>query len=537
MGNIGVCTCDCGKTLFTTEDAARIASEITCNGKSCEHFFHLNTLCTEEEIASFAKTIREKDITKLVFAGCSPIRNQELLETIACQAGLTPSAVYGVNIKEQVFLHTTDKEQSLDRAVHSIQKAVNAVSEIPAFDTKNVPLHQDVLVIGGGIAGIYAAQEIQRFGYSTTVVEQMDRIGGQFSPDLSLRSQEDDSYTSVSGVILGPIKGNEILTRSSLIELTGNIGAFSAKIKTPDGEKTVQCGALVVASGVPALDEVSKSSHILSMLDIKLAIADLAKRRGLRSIGLVLDMDIDETRASTEMALNLAKSIQEMNRYQAYIFCRDVRVAARELELLYDEAREAGVNIVKYDGKLSFSETDRGVAVTYIDSILGQEMTVYCDRIAVSPFGLSAAADTHLAEITGLSTDTYGQIQDNNIHLFPEQTNRPGIFVIGSCRGQHYVPQIIAEAKATALEIHALLSQKSLEIELSNAVVDPDKCVLCLTCVRSCPYKAMQVNREEGAAESIAEVCQKCGICAGECPAKAIELPVYSDKVILSQVE
>jgi heterodisulfide reductase subunit A-like polyferredoxin len=138
--------------------------------------------------------------------------------------------------------------------------------------------------------------------------------------------------------------------------------------------------------------------------------------------------------------------------------------------------------------------------------------------------------------MTQLSTDAYGQMQVNNIHLFPGQTNRPGIFVIGSCRGQHLPGQIRAEAKALALEIHEMLQQKTLKIELSNAVVDPDKCVLCLTCVRSCPYKAMQVNREEGAAESIPEVCQKCGICAGECPAKAIELPVYSDNMMLTYI-
>lgn len=440
------------------------------------------------------------------------------------------------------MLHSANKEQSFNRTINSIQKAVNTVSELPPFETKKVPLQQSVLVVGGGIAGVSAAQGIHRFGYSTTIVEQTKKVGGQIFPDLFPRSEKksDPFAGKLSRPVLSATEreaeGVEILTGSSLIELTGNIGDFSARLETPKGEKTIQCGAVVVASGSRVPAEVSKSSLIVSMLDIDLAIADLAKRRGLRSMGLILDRDIDEGKASTEMALTLAKSIQGMNRYQAHLFCRDIRVAARELELLYDEAREAGVNIVKYDGKLSFSETDTGVLVTYTDAILCQEMTIYCDRIAISPFGLSISADTDLVEITGLSTDAYGQIQDNNIHLFPEQTNRPGIFTVGSCRGQHYVPQIIAEAKATALEVHTLLSQKSLEIELSNAVVDPDKCILCLTCVRSCPYKAMQVNREKGSAESIPEVCQKCGICAGECPAKAIELPVYSDKVILSYV-
>jgi heterodisulfide reductase subunit A-like polyferredoxin len=230
----------------------------------------------------------------------------------------------------------------------------------------------------------------------------------------------------------------------------------------------------------------------------------------------------------------MAREIQGLSRYQVYLFCRDVRVTAKDLEELYDEARDLGVNIVKYEA-LTFSETPDGVNVTYTDAILREELTITCDKVGVSPSGVAVEADSALAEILKLSTDAYGQFQDNNIHLFPEQTNRPGVFVVGACRGQYYVPQILADAKATALEIHQLLAPKTLNIECSNAVVDEEKCALCLTCIRSCPYNAMQVNSEKASAESLPEVCQKCGICAGECPAKAITLPVYSDNVILSQ--
>jgi heterodisulfide reductase subunit A-like polyferredoxin len=87
------------------------------------------------------------------------------------------------------------------------------------------------------------------------------------------------------------------------------------------------------------------------------------------------------------------------------------------------------------------------------------------------------------------------------------------------------------------MAVHQLLRQKELEVELSHAMVDKDKCAICLTCIRSCPYKAMVIDREEGVAACLPEVCQRCGICAGECPAKAITLPAYSDEIVMNYLD
>jgi len=55
------------------------------------------------------------------------------------------------------------------------------------------------------------------------------------------------------------------------------------------------------------------------------------------------------------------------------------------------------------------------------------------------------------------------------------------------------------------------------------AVVDPGKCVACLTCVRLCPFGAPRIV-DEGYAVIDPELCHACGICVLDCPAKAIEL-------------
>lgn len=62
-----------------------------------------------------------------------------------------------------------------------------------------------------------------------------------------------------------------------------------------------------------------------------------------------------------------------------------------------------------------------------------------------------------------------------------------------------------------------------------GAVVDPKKCMACLTCLRVCPYGAPVVT---SVSEIRPDYCQACGLCAPECPAEAISMVSYDVKEI-----
>jgi len=63
-----------------------------------------------------------------------------------------------------------------------------------------------------------------------------------------------------------------------------------------------------------------------------------------------------------------------------------------------------------------------------------------------------------------------------------------------------------------------------------------DKCSVCLTCVRICPYGAPIVTRA-GSIDIRADQCQSCGICIGECPARAITFRRREDNQIGERIE
>jgi len=66
-----------------------------------------------------------------------------------------------------------------------------------------------------------------------------------------------------------------------------------------------------------------------------------------------------------------------------------------------------------------------------------------------------------------------------------------------------------------------------------GAVVDPNKCMACLTCMRICPYGAPVVT---SVSEIRPEYCQACGLCAPECPGEAISMVSYDVREIRKEM-
>jgi len=77
------------------------------------------------------------------------------------KGGLNPYYFQMVNIRENVSWVHTDRIAATEKAIDLARAAVQRVFHHKALETKHVKIHPDVLVVGGGIAGIMHRSHLQ----------------------------------------------------------------------------------------------------------------------------------------------------------------------------------------------------------------------------------------------------------------------------------------------------------------------------------------------------------------------------------------
>ncbi len=494
----GVFACACAKAIPTKTAAAGLAK--LSNAGYAEA---VKDLCSVEGRAAIVAKVRGHGIDRIVLAGCAAIERAGLAASIATEAGIPAPHAAFLLLKEGMDAAATAPD---------IRRMVAALEAMPGFETRRRKLRQDVLVIGAGPAGLETAKSLAALGHAVTMIERSAAVPTGLQP------------------------GIESLPSTTLEGFDGFPGSFTARLQSPAGVEERAFGAVVVAVGLEPADPARLPfvpGKIVPLPSLSAHLAGLRRRELPKSLAIVLDLEIDEGMASCDAAYRVAVRTLRAYRTSVTLIVRDAKVAALDLNQAYDDAREAGVAVVKFSGTPVVRPDEGGATIVARDSVTGADVKLFGDLVAVSPWGLRSPADARLAGMLGLDLDALARFQDNSSRLLPAQTNRQGVFAVGACRGETWLPAVLRDARAAALEAHALLASRTAAVDTAHAVVDGDKCVLCLTCVRSCPFKAMGIDAVGRQASSRAEACRRCGICAGECPNKAITLPAWSDPIVL----
>jgi heterodisulfide reductase subunit A-like polyferredoxin len=182
------------------------------------------------------------------------------------------------------------------------------------------------------------------------------------------------------------------------------------------------------------------------------------------------------------------------------------------------------------------SENGGAVLVNAVDLNSGLEVEFSPDALVLSAAMRPSETNQKVGTAFKVPVNLEGFFLEAHMKLRPVDFASDGLFLCGACHSPKFIDDSVAQAQAAAARAVGILSKELMQISGVVSVVDGDKCVACLTCVRTCPYDIPKIN-DDGVAVIEAAMCHGCGICTAECPAKAIQLMHYTDAQVIAKTE
>ena len=419
-------------------------------------------------------------------------------------------------------------------------------------------INKEILVMGGGIAGITAATEAAKAGYSVTLVEKADKLGGKalgWTKQFPTKAPYADLEEPTIGAMIAEVEGNgsiTVKTSTEIARIGGAPGDFAVTMKAAgeasewdapikvgvdeqdridkgdmedpnDGlqgysvvnEDAQKFGSVILATGwVPA--DVSEYEHlgygsndkVVTNAEFEKMVKD-GKLGDVKSVAFVMspgaeehDQDFPYANSVTSMvALKQAQYVVEASdEGRAYVLYQHMRTPGH-MEMFYKNAQNN-------DGIFLTKATVTGVeggTVHAKDTLLGEDLDIDVDLVVLAAGMRPTTADAptiNMAYRQGnafLDLDLFDGYADSHFICFPYETRRTGIYTCGGVRKAMNMEETIDDATGAALK--AIQAMESAD-------------------------RGVAVHPRSGDAtypEFFFQRCTQCKRCTEECPFGALD--------------
>jgi heterodisulfide reductase subunit A len=548
---IGVFICHCGINISAIVDVKAVADY----AKGLPGVvFATDQLyaCSQDNQEKLREIIKEHRLNRVVISSCSPRTHEPLFQETLQQAGLNKYLFDMANIRDQCsWVHRTDNERATRKAMRLTRMAVANVKQTVPLNESEISIRSELLVVGGGLAGMTAAREAASQGFPVVLVEQEPELGGHLR---NLRRTVDGQDAQA---FLADLRNQvladpqiEVLTDTVVVGHSGYLGNYSTEVMSSAGAaRTIEHGAVVVATGGkearPEVFGLGSKQNVITQTELERRIED--EPESLTDNGTILMIQCagsrDEerpycSRICCPQAIKNAIALKALRpNLRVEVLYRDIRSYGLT-ELKYMEARKLGVNFVRYDpdtNPIDVTFQNGRVVATLDDTSLQRRVQLDGDLLVLS-VGADAAETEELATQLKTPRNASGFFIEAHAKLRPVDFASDGLYLAGLAHYPKSIPETISQAKAAVGRAATILAKESLRLSGIVSYVNPEQCAVCLTCVRACPYGVPFIN-EDHTAEINPALCHGCGICVAECPAQTIVLRHYTQGQLLAKIE
>jgi len=556
---IGVYVCECGTNIADNVDIDKVMERVApLPDVALVEKYRL--LCSEAGKEYLRQSISEHGLTHLVVAACSPKQHEGTFMN-ACEAvGLNPYLFQMVNIREQCAWVTADKEEATEKAIRQVRAAVGRVRRHVPLEKKECDVCPDVLVIGGGIAGMKASQSLASPERKAFLVEKAPSVGGKVRGFSKLYAGMESGPALIEQE-LKELQGNEgveVLTDSQVDQILGFFGSFEAKVsgKTEEEERQLTVGAVILATGFDLLDPAQLSRYGYGELDDVYTSLEfeamnlpdgetegkivLKNGKPPKSLAIIHCVGREEkgycSRVCCMYSLKFARMVKSQlpDVKVAHVYS-DLCIPGKTGQKFYEETKELGVEFVR-GGKTEVAQDGSVLTVKY-EREGGAKGELGVDMVILVP-AMQPAADTgRFAEMLGVPVDEEGFLAREHQLLGPVGSSVGGVFVVGCAQGPQSITESVVQAEAAAGKIlSALVPGRKLELEVKTSEISETFCSGCKTCISVCPYAAINFDESRRIAVVNEVLCHGCGVCAAACPSGAASVKNFSSTQIRQEV-
>ena len=540
---VGVFVCRCGINIASVVDVPGV-KEYARTLPGVVFAEEALFTCSEDTQAKMKDWIVEHRLNRVVVASCSPRTHEALFRLTLRESGLNPYLFEMANIRDQCsWVHQGDHPRATKKAKDLLRSAVARAKQLRPLYEQSLPLTKRALVIGGGLAGMTAALMLARQGFPVTLIEREPELGGNLT--RLRRTLDGEDVPGRLEALRSQLQGDEnvqLLLGAEVVSSTGFIGNFETEVMVGAGPRKIKHGVTILATGGQQSEPqgflYGEDPRVVTQLDFEAALHDGPPPPRRVAMIQCVGSRCDERPYCSKVCCGQAvkNALQLLEREpeaSVFVLYRDVRTYGLAEEL-YAKARKAGVRFLRYDKNAApaVSAGDGGLEVRVSDPVAG-EIALQVDQVVLAA-AIEPTDIEELANLMKLPRNAEGFLIEAHQKLRPVDMASEGIFLCGLAHGPKPLDETIAQAAGAAARAATVLAQDAVLAAGSISVVDPDKCAVCLTCVRACPFDVPFIG-DKGTAEIEAARCQGCGICAAECPGLAINLQHFTGDQLLAQ--
>ncbi len=565
----GIFICQCGGAIQKDLDTAKSKKSLE-NSPDITHVEEIDLVCQENRLDTIMEKVKELEITRIIFATCSPVKYEVLIRKTVSNCGFNQAMVEILSLREQIaWAYDSKKEEAaLQNLYAAIEKLRLAVPD-GKTSGKGLPC---AVVIGGGLAGMVSALNMSKNGVSVDLIEKEKTVGGnakRFSE--TLEGEDIQKYLNHITKEVEKDKNITIHLETEVTSLDGAAGNFIVGIKKGDKKENIIVGAVIVATGAKEYDPTEygfgKDKRIITQLELEKRLAEAgykkSENRSQKSKPIKQKTDSLSSNicnSSSVIMIQCVGSRNDEHPWCSKVCCSDaiknafllkeknkdvdITVLYRDMmsygkkELKFKEAREKGINFIRFikGDEPQVSINNEKLSVKVKDLVLSRELEFEPDIVILSN-GIIPSDNRQLSEVLGVSLDDDGFFKGANPKFRPHESEKPGIFFSGLCRAPSGISDAVTEATAAAGNAFLFLKETKLIQRRTISEVIERWCGGCEFCMQVCPFDARYLDDEKKIVRVRELNCVGCGNCVSVCPSGASKLRGLKDRQMIGMID